>query len=228
MLELVRKLSVRAEFILVVLAAFGYTILGNVLLVLLTAGGTALADEPTITDASLRSLLSFELVVLTLVGALLYLRGWRLPRLGRPFAMPDLVAGLALAFGTYLMYYALVLAFSPPDSSSTQTYDFARNDLGLATLIAVSVVNPVFEEVLLCGYIVTVLKERRGFWTAVNFSLAVRLACHLYQGATGVIAIVPLGFVFTYWYARTGRLWPLIIAHALIDATGLWSLLAPE
>ena len=39
---------------------------------------------------------------------------------------------------------------------------------------------------------------------------------HLYQGgrAGGGLA---MGLVFGYVYHRTGRLWPLIIAHALID-----------
>jgi len=57
-------------------------------------------------------------------------------------------------------------------------------------------------------------------------SLAIRLTCHLYQGAAGVIGIVPLGFIFTYWYARTGRLWPVVLAHALFDVAGLWPYLA--
>jgi len=41
-----------------------------------------------------------------------------------------------------------------------------------------------------------------------------------------VIGIVPLGFIFTYWYARTGRLWPVVLAHALFDVAGLWPYLA--
>ena len=230
MVALLRKLSPRAEFLLVVLFAFGSAIFGNVLLVLFAASGVPLGGEPAITDESLRYTVVYEIVVLAVLGAFLWVRGWRPARLGRSFAGADLVAALGLAAGTQLMYYVVFAALTsqgPGLVEVAEGYDFARADVGVATLLTVSVVNPVFEEVLLCGYVVTVLKERRGFWTAVNVSLAIRLVCHFYQGSVGVISIVPLGFVFTYWYARTGRLWPLIIAHAAFDLVGLMPYLAP-
>jgi membrane protease YdiL (CAAX protease family) len=97
----------------------------------------------------------------------------------------------------------------------------AANDITLPTLVAASIVNPIYEELFLCGYIVTALKDRVGFWSAVNTSIAIRLVCHLYMGGKAALFILPLGFVFTYYYARSNRLWPLVIAHAVIDALGL-------
>src|SRR5262249_838397 len=84
-------------------------------------------------------------------------------------------------------------------------------------VIAVSIVNPVFEEMFVCGYLITVLKERFGVTTAVNVSAGIRVFYHLYQGAMAVVGITPLALLFGYWFARTGRLWPLIVAHALQD-----------
>jgi membrane protease YdiL (CAAX protease family) len=49
----------------------------------------------------------------------------------------------------------------------------------------------------------------------------IRLGYHLYQGPFGVVAIVPLGLILAYWYAKNGKLWPLIVAHAAIDLVGL-------
>jgi uncharacterized protein len=46
---------------------------------------------------------------------------------------------------------------------------------------------------------------------------------HLYQGALGVVMALPMGLVFTLVFARTGRLWPLVIAHALLDFVALVS-----
>jgi CAAX protease family protein len=77
------------------------------------------------------------------------------------------------------------------------------------------------EELFLCGYIVTALKERDSSVTAVNVSVAIRLVYHLYQGAIGVLTIIPLGLIFSWWYARTGRLWPVLVAHAVFDLTSL-------
>ncbi len=95
--------------------------------------------------------------------------------------------------------------------------------IGLPTIFAVSLLNPVFEEVFACAFVVSSLKDRRGFWFAVNASIAIRLSYHLYQGPAGIVSIIPFGFLFAFWYARTGRLWPIIIAHAMYDLLGLMS-----
>ena len=31
----------------------------------------------------------------------------------------------------------------------------------------------------------------------------------------------PLALLFAWWYARTARLWPLIVAHAMLDLAAL-------
>ena len=37
-------------------------------------------------------------------------------------------------------------------------------------------------------------------------------------------AIVQLvAFAAAYWFARTGRLWPLIVAHVVMDFVPLWA-----
>lgn len=57
--------------------------------------------------------------------------------------------------------------------------------------------------------------------TAVNISAAIRLSYHLYQGVAGVLSVVPMGLLFAIWFARTRQLWPLIVAHAIVDFIGL-------
>jgi CAAX protease family protein len=78
------------------------------------------------------------------------------------------------------------------------------------------VLNPIFEETLLSGYVVTALKRRTSWKIAVAVSVTLRALCHVYQGYA-VIFIVIFGFVLAAWYARYGRLWPLIIAHVFYD-----------
>jgi uncharacterized protein len=81
--------------------------------------------------------------------------------------------------------------------------------------------STVFEEVFVCGYVVSALKERTGVTFAVNVSAGIRVFYHFYQGSLGLLAIAPMALLFGYWFARTGRLWPLIVAHALQDFIGL-------
>jgi membrane protease YdiL (CAAX protease family) len=158
------------------------------------------------------------------VGLFLYLRGWRLSNLGAPFKASDPIVMVGLMLATYvvtgLFWQAAVVI--EPTLGSESANELMGGKLSLGNVVLLSVVNPIFEEALLCGYIVTALKERRGFWFAVNVSVALRVANHLYQGSMGVLSILPLGLLFTVWYARTNRLWPVILAHAAFDLIALW------
>ncbi len=73
----------------------------------------------------------------------------------------------------------------------------------------------------MCAYLITALKERFGTTTAINVSAGIRVFYHFYQGALAVLSITPMALLFGYWFARTGRLWPLIVAHALQDFIAL-------
>jgi membrane protease YdiL (CAAX protease family) len=58
-------------------------------------------------------------------------------------------------------------------------------------------------------------------WVAINTSVVVRLLYHLYQGPIGIMTIVPMGLLYGYVYSRTRQLWPLVVAHVLVDLIGL-------
>jgi membrane protease YdiL (CAAX protease family) len=64
----------------------------------------------------------------------------------------------------------------------------------------------------------------RGMWFAINASVAIRLAYHLYQGSAGVPSIVATGLIFGYWFARTRQLWPPIAAHGCLNLIAFASL----
>ena len=55
----------------------------------------------------------------------------------------------------------------------------------------------------------------------MNARIALRVMCHLYTGVVGVLLIAPVAVLFSYWYVRSGRLWPLIVAHGLLDFIAL-------
>ncbi len=49
---------------------------------------------------------------------------------------------------------------------------------------------------------------------------------HLYQGASAALTIFCLGMLYAWYFHKTRRLWPIIIAHGLFDLTQLVLLLA--
>jgi len=186
-------------------------------------GGLAGPQSPPITNAALLRSAAFEIAILILLTLFLRARGWTLQRLGGGPSGEDVPVGIGLAIGCYLGYFVLwnlTLALWPHVTEIARATRLIGGALHWPTMVLVSLVNPVFEEVLLCGYLVTVLRERIGVSAAVNVSAGLRVFCHFYQGALGVLGIVPMALLFAWWYARTSRLWPLILAHALMDLAG--------
>ncbi len=217
MQELIRRLPPKAEFTIVVMLAFGYFILGSLIYAFAPN-----VHATAVSDRGLRWLLGYEGVMLLLLSAFLWVRGWRPGQLGLRPGLKDTVIGLGLAAVGYIAYLLVwLVASSLVPSLGYSLHGVAGGGLGLATVVAVSILNPFFEEIFVCGYVISALKTSRGVYFAVNVSVAIRLAYHLYQGALGVIGIVPLGLIFGHWFARTGRLWPVVVAHALFDFIAL-------
>ncbi len=55
-------------------------------------------------------------------------------------------------------------------------------------------------------------------WGAVVVSALLFGLAHAYQGPAGVIGTAFLGFIAAWFYLVRGRVWPLIISHALYDS----------
>lgn len=85
-------------------------------------------------------------------------------------------------------------------------------------LVVLAFANGWAEEAIVVGYLLTRLQQlRMPPVAALACSALLRGAYHLYQGFGAGLGNVAMGLVFGYAWQRTGRLWPLIIAHGLID-----------
>lgn len=96
-----------------------------------------------------------------------------------------------------------------------------------ATILLFSAaVAGILEETIVVGYLVTRLQDMR--WSATGAIIAsalLRGAYHLYQGWPMALGNVVMGLVFAWYFHRTGRLGPLILAHWTLDAV---SFVGPE
>jgi uncharacterized protein len=210
------RLSPPTEAALVVSITFGYFVIGGIV---------AVFNPPTSPRLSNAHFLNLLLLEPALAGAaLLVLRTQgNLSSYGLTPTWKGAAEGLALgilSYAAYILTYLAVYLFFPAGLQPRRN-DLVAPDLIFGLVIAISIVNPLFEEFFVSGYLITTLKQWKDPWFAINASVTVRLLYHLYQGPSGVKAIIPLGFVFAQWYIRTGRLWPLVIAHALFDFAGL-------
>jgi len=88
----------------------------------------------------------------------------------------------------------------------------------LPVLVLAAAANAWAEELLMVGYLVTRLRQLRfGGYAALAVSAVLRGAYHLYQGFGGFAGNLVMGLVFGWVWQRSGRLWPLVIAHTVID-----------
>ncbi|MDN5852706.1 MAG: CPBP family intramembrane metalloprotease [Actinomycetia bacterium] len=85
-------------------------------------------------------------------------------------------------------------------------------------LILSALQNALLEEVVVVGYLMTRLRDLSWSLPAtIALSAAVRGSYHLYQGFGPGIGNAVMGAIFGYWYHRTGRVLPLVIAHTILD-----------
>ncbi len=140
--------------------------------------------------------------------------------LGRFRLGPDLLGGLGLAavigipgLGLYLVARSLGLSAAVVPTELTDTW------WRIPVLLMASFANGWAEEVIVVGYLLTRLDQLRvSSAPALIWSSALRGAYHLYQGFGAGLGNLAMGVVFGLVWRRTGRLWPLIVAHGLIDA----------
>ena len=79
--------------------------------------------------------------------------------------------------------------------------------------------NGLAEEIVVVGYMLTRLRQLG--WTnqrALLASALLRGSYHLYQGFGGFAGNFVMGLIFGWWFQRTRRVLPLVVAHFLLDA----------
>ena len=85
-------------------------------------------------------------------------------------------------------------------------------------LILAAVKNAVIEEFIVVGYLMNRLRQLNwGTPQTIVASAVLRGSYHLYQGVGQAFGNVVMGLVFGYWFTRTKRVLPLVIAHTILD-----------
>jgi len=95
--------------------------------------------------------------------------------------------------------------------------DFYSN-ASVILLLAYSISSPIFEETLVRGYFTTELIELgQPVWRATLASIVLQASYHLYYGLAGAVSISGVFIVFALYFARSRRVFPVLLAHAYWD-----------
>jgi membrane protease YdiL (CAAX protease family) len=166
--------------------------------------------------------LTAEAIFIVVLWPWLAWRGWSFHAIAGAPQPVDVWHGVLLYGVAYLTWYfsAYTWAVFVPGSYEAMQAAIPVGTAAAWVVVLGSIVNPVFEEFLWLAYGLTALR-RYGTRVAIVASILLRMSMHLYQGQVAFISILPLAVVFTIFYVRTNRLWPVIVAHMLVDTIGL-------
>ena len=152
---------------------------------------------------------------------LLWRAGIKVTQIGLDRRSPgtDVLRALALAavigipgLGLYFLSYSLGFSLNVQPSTLGDTW---WRPIAL-TLSAFG--NAFAEEVLVIGYLLPRLRQldvREN--TALVAAAVLRGSYHLYQGFGGFVGNFVMGLIFGRVWQKTNRLWPLVVAHTILD-----------
>lgn len=180
----------------------------------LNAQSTTLVDAQSQThwlDLALQA--TSALTLFAWGGLAWYLLGerWRGPRWGdlaRGAGFAALIGLPGLAFYVAAVHLGLSKVVVPATSA-----------VQIPTSLLWALANGFGEELVVVAYLCTRLRQLG--WKPGQFiaaSAVLRGSYHLYQGVSAGVGNIVMGVVFAYYFHKTGRVWPLVLAHFLIDA----------
>jgi len=131
----------------------------------------------------------------------------------------DLLQGLGFAAliglpGLILVWVAHQLGVS----ANLAVVDIPDTWYRVPLLLLQAAQNGVLEEIVVVGYLLTRLRQLG--WSngqALGASAVLRGSYHLYQGLGGFVGNMVMGVIFAWWFQRTRRVLPLVVAHILLD-----------
>jgi membrane protease YdiL (CAAX protease family) len=195
--------------------------------------GPALADQTATINQTINArpwldviyqvlAIGFALVPVALALYLLSANGRSAVRqIGLTFARPwrDLGIGLGLAAAIGvpgLALYAVGRVLGITVQVQPTTIDEHWWTISLLILLALK--NALLEEVVAVGYLMERLRQLRWSLPAIIAASALlRGTYHLYQGWGAFAGNVVMGVVFAWYYHRSRRVMPLVVAHTVMD-----------
>jgi membrane protease YdiL (CAAX protease family) len=218
------------ELGLVLVLAFAPGALSLLVLALGNAADNNASEQlvPAIVSGLFSAFLSWSPVLLIAYLLVRSGEGRRGIGLARFDGRADGMVGLGLWIASFVLVLVLAWVFSP---FGQREVDFLPPELPLwfrwIDALVIAVTAGVTEEVVVRGYAQTRLEQLK-VPTAVVLVLPTALwgILHLYEGLGAALTIFCLGMLYAWYFHKTRRLWPIIIAHGLFDLTQLVLLLA--
>ncbi len=144
-----------------------------------------------------------------------------------PLALTAVFANLFVSLLTLILILAATLLYVQPHDLYAYLLATAPKaplhppDLAWLAIFVGSIVNAYLEELVFMGYAFHQFAAKRNPLFALLVMVALRMLLHTYKGVVGVLGIGAFSLVYGLAYIKLRRLWPLILAHILIDIAAM-------
>jgi membrane protease YdiL (CAAX protease family) len=198
------------EAIGIIALCFGWFILGSAYAV--SAG----FRSGVFSESGMLQLVGLEVFLGGMAILILRSRGFDIASLYPHPSWTGIGLGVLVAIVAALAGSAAMAPFSYSQYSEPLERLMGGSPIGLSTLVLLGLVNGTYEEIFLLGFLLRGLRGY-GLSIALGVSLLVRVLYHLYQGPLGAMYVGAFGLVLSLYYVSSGRLFPVVFAHALWD-----------
>ena len=184
----------------------------------LQAWQVSTGSGPAYTNRGLWMVVALEIAFGTIALAVLRRRQWTWSTVSEPPTWGDLGRALLLYIATLLLFrFGLAIQELVVSAAKWVPREPLSSERpAVTTILALVVVNPLYEEGLWLAYILNG-PGRRHERTGIALSLACRTSMHLYQGWSALFGIAPIGLMLAWYYTRSRRLLPPVLAHSMLN-----------
>jgi len=153
--------------------------------------------------------------------------------IGFRVSLKGALSGVVLAVLGWLGYLLVIAAIQVTHRHyfgsyvATVDYHALLPKTTLAVLVPFVVLNSFYEEAIVRAYLMTEMSQLAGSMVlAAAASVVVQASYHTYQGWLAVSGASATFTVFSFYYARRRKLFPIYIAHVIYDLLAVTTLMA--
>lgn len=218
MKKIIQGLSNRSEFIVIVAVTFGYSIYQS--LYSYIEPGNALTS--IVTQDDLLRIAATEACLGLIAFYILWARGWTRHHLHLRISSMETGMGMLLWLADKFVFVLAAIVINIFFGNALfvgNEFEFANIQTSIVLLL--SVINPLFEEIFVVGYVVQALEKKHDPVFIISVSAFIRLLYHTELGPISVL-VIPMGLLHAYVFWRWRRLWPLVVAHCIFNLSSLF------
>ncbi len=160
----------------------------------------------------------YELVTISIIIKYLKYRKWICNDFNLIFAPGMILVALSLIASREFFGYLITFIFKQTEILNPLIKETNINIYSdFVSILLITIINSVYEEVLLIGYIFKRLEKLHPVLILV-ISFMIRESFHTYQGLESLPMVLSISIVFGVYYLKFKKLWPIIIAHGISNS----------